>query len=615
MSENNANDPSIKAATTAIKTPHQMVFALSQDAGEKLEKAGAQAVDRHSGLLYDIAQATGSATKSAPRLAFTESPNPAENGWLGLYKQKRFLLPDQFLKDIRVTDSLVACILRARGNVMSLYGHVRKDRFDVGIELVLLPEFYDVLDPEQFDKVTARMKRAEKLLLNCGHTAGLENHDKMTLAHFLNIQTHNGETFGRFATEVIYDRECEPDEDGNYPFHRFRPIDVGTIYRAVRKGEYIGNNLREIAMKMLESLTGEKPNIDIKRLREDHYAWIQLIEGQPRQAFTHKEMLVYNLYPSTDIEHNGYPVSPLDTVVSSVTTHMSIDSYTRLFFQNGRATRGMLVIKSDSCDESVLNGIKLQFNASLNNVANSFRTPIFGMGTDDEVEWLPFAGEGLNDAQYQQTYDSIARNILAAFNMSPDELPSYGHLAKATNSQALNESSNEYKLSAARDAGLRPLVLKFQTFFNQTLFPIIDPLLAKICVIRFAGLDAASVEQEGTRLQQAMPTYLTMDNVLLEVDKDPIGKFWGGEVLFSERLQLIHDKFKNVGELMGHQLGDNGAFVDPMLKYKRDPFWLQNLQLMATVNPNALKAYFAPRPFAFDMLKLLIQDSLEEDNE
>jgi hypothetical protein len=62
-------------------------------------------------------------------------------------------------------------------------------------------------------------------------------------------------------------------------------VDVATIYRAVRKGEYVGNNLREIAMRMLESITGEKPNINIQRLKEDHYAWLQVIDGTPRQAF------------------------------------------------------------------------------------------------------------------------------------------------------------------------------------------------------------------------------------------------------------------------------------------------------------------------------------------
>lgn len=606
--------PQAQPQQASPKSPKQMVFALSADAGEALEKAGYKQDDPASPLMYAIQAATGSATKKAPALAFTENPIPADN-YLGLFKSKRRLLPDEVLKQIRIQDHLVAAILRARGSMLSLFGHLRKDRFDVGVEVSLKQEFYDILTPEQYEKVTSRMKRFEALLLNCGHTAGLEHQDKMTLAQYLDIQAQNGLNFGRFATEVIYDRESQPDEDGNYPFHRFRPVDVATIYRAVRKGEYVGNNLREIAMRMLESLTGDKPNIDLKRLREDEYAWLQVIDGTPRQAFTHDEMLVFNLFPCTDIEMNGYPVSPLDTVVSSVTTHISIDAYKKLYFQNGRASKGMLVIKSDEVDESVINGIKLQFNASINNVSNSFRTPIFGMGVDDEVQWLPFTGEGLHDNDFQFMYDQIARNIMSAFSMSPDELPGYSHLSRGTNSQTLSESNNEFKLTAARDTGLRPLILKFQTFFNEILFPIVDPILAKICEIKFSGIDAQSKEQESTRLQQDMPTHMTYDEVLLEVDKDPVGRSLAGEFPFNERWQLIVDKYKNVGEIMGEMLDDSSAIVDPLLRYKRDPFHLQWLQLMAQVNPGAVQAYLAPRPFAFDMLKMCIEDSLEgEEN-
>lgn len=1023
-----------------------IVFAMSQDTGEALEKAGYEPTNPHSPLMYALQHATGSASKKAPRLAFTENPAPTDN-YLGLFKSKKRLLPDEVLKTIRVQDHLIASILRARGSMMSLFGHLRKDRFDVGIEVVLKEEFYDVLTPEQFAKVTERVKRFEKLLLNCGHNAGLEHQEKMTLAQFIDIQIQNGLNFGRFATEIIYDRHADADEDGLFPFHRFRPVDVATIYRCVRKGEYVGNNLRETAMKMLESITGEKPKIDIQKLKEDRYAWLQVIDGTPRQAFTHQEMIVYNLFPCTDIEMNGYPVSPLDTVVSSVTTHISIDAYKKLYFQNGRATRGMLVIKSDEVDEAVLNGIKLQFNASVNNVSNSFRTPIFGMGKEDDVQWLPFSGEGLHDADFQFMYDQIARNIMSAFSMSPDELPGYSHLSKGTNSQTLSEcfdpstkiltkdglfsavdllgnskeqeievwtgekwnqarifwtgvkplvetklkcnltlktspdhrfrvvdengqlswrkqselkigdtvlvngipvessfnnvlyynekqinsemmevlgwlsgdgsvsmprkriggqitlfyhhdkeldvrerhlnilnkfglnakcedrqvsdeeanslmkkydfksiapfrrniklydsnfvrwvsdegfirdgkkrvpeslytmstecryaflrglfsadghitkngdiiltvqdkdmrddvrellislgirtnsykgvlrksfgkkefshkisikdrnefllhigflqqhkkerqkdknwtigdlpqslmssiatlcldgqsevltkierdqlvsakgkrrniskdnliflaekcnvtlpewfinhhfeqivsikdceksiemvdvevfndehafilngvqvhnSNNEFKLTAARDTGLRPLVRKLQTFFNQLLFPLIDPLLAKVCEVKFCGLDAQSIEQESTRLQQNMPTHMTYSEVLREVDKDPVSKLMAGDFPFNERYQIIIDKYKNVGEIMTSTLGDSSAFVDPLLKYKRDPFHLQFIQLMAQINPTAVQAYFAPRPFAIDMLKMLIQDELDENEE
>lgn len=606
--------PEAIAAASAISnaTKNKMVFALSEEAGEKLEKSGYKG--EAGTLMYALEQAAGSAgPKKAPALAFTENPAPSDN-YLGLYKSKRRLLPDEVLKQIRVQDHLIAAILRARGSMLSLFGNVQKDRFDVGINIKIKDDFQKILTPEQYEKVVARMKRFEQLLLNCGHTEGLEYQDRKTLAEFLDIQSRNGLTFGRFATEVIYDRDGTPDAEGRYPFFRFRAIDVATIVRAVRKGEAIGNNLRVTALRALESLTGEKPNIDLASLREDKYAWLQVIDGTPRQAFTHDEMIVFDLFPSTDIEHNGYPVSPIDTVVSSITTHISIDAYKKLYFQNGRASKGMLVIKSDEVDQQTLDNMKLQFNASINSVSNSFRTPIFGIGTTDTVEWLSMVGEGARDADFQFMYDQVARNILSAFSISPDELPGYGHLSKGTNSQTLSESNNEFKLTAARDTGLRPLILKFQTFFNQRLFPIMDPLLAKICEVKFAGLDAQSKEQESARLQQDMAIHMTYDEVLHEADKDKIGKAAGGSVPFNERYQLILDKYMDVATVRSRFFGDAGAMVDPLLKYKRDPFFIQYLQLLAQTNPAAVKAFFAPKPFALDFLKMNIQDEIEGDD-
>src|SRR5579863_6243609 len=126
-----------RAAAEAIsKASNRMVFALSQSAGEAMEKAGYKQDDPGSPLLYAIQQASGSANKKSPRLAFTENPAPSDN-YLGLFKSKRRLLPDEVLKQIRIQDHLVAAILRARGSMMSLFGHLKKDRFDIGVEVAL----------------------------------------------------------------------------------------------------------------------------------------------------------------------------------------------------------------------------------------------------------------------------------------------------------------------------------------------------------------------------------------------------------------------------------------------------------------------------------------------
>jgi len=592
--------------STAAPKKQQYAFALSPGMEDALEKAGfnPDPEEAEGPLMYAIKQASGSASsRKAPRIAFTEDPTPAAS-YAGMYKTKRRLLPDDVLKMIRIQDHLVAAILRARGNTMALHGHVKANRFDVGVDIDIRPEFEEEMTPEQTAKVRDRIARAQKILINCGHVEGLKDNERMGLAEFLDLQCRNGLTFGRFGTEIVY--------DSSEKFHRFRPVDIATIFKTLKKGEGL-SGVREGSIKALEGLTGVKIDKDV--FTEDGYEWIQVIDGMPRQAFTHKELIVFNLYPSTDVEHNGYPVSPMDTVASSITTHISIDIYKKLFFQNGRAAKGMLLIKSDEIDQPTLDDIKQQFNASINNVSNSFRTPIFGVGKEDDVEWLPMVGEGARDTDFQFMYDQVARNILSAFNISPDELPGYGHLSKGTNQQTLSESNNEFKLTAARDTGLRPLILKFQSFINERLMPLIDPELAQLVVVQLSGLDAMSREQESLRLAQDMPIHMHYDEVLSEVDKDPVGQYLAGNFPFNERFQVIADKYLQTGTLMSEFMGNSSAAVDPMLRYPRDPFFLQWFQLMAQINPAAVRAYMSQRPYAMDILKMFVQDDLEEEGE
>ena len=58
-------------------------------------------------------------------------------------------------------------------------------------------------------KLQNELKDLEKILLNCGHTEGLEHQDQMTLAEFLSTQTINGLCFASHATEIIYDRDAQ----------------------------------------------------------------------------------------------------------------------------------------------------------------------------------------------------------------------------------------------------------------------------------------------------------------------------------------------------------------------------------------------------------------------
>lgn len=371
----------------------------------------------------------GGANDSIERLAFEQDP-AANNSYQSVYKAKNKLIPDMYLKRIAIQDDLVAAILNARANQMFSFGRERKDRFSTGFEISLNREVEDSLNDEQKKKVQEGIKKLNKSLLTCGQNAGWSDKEQMSFSQFLYMITRNGLTVGRIAVEVIWVQDATT---GKRKFHSFRPIDAGTIYSAVPQVE-AAEQVRKEARFLLEQIHNEK--LEPERFENDEYSWIQVIEGRPLQAFTPEECLVHYLYPVADVELEGYPITPLDTAIAAVTTHINITTHNKLYFQNGRAARGMLVVKSEDIDDSITNQFRQHFQASVNNVNNSWRMPVFGIGANDDITWQAIESGG-RDMEFQYLSDNNARVILSAFQMSPEELPGYAHLSRGTNNQAL----------------------------------------------------------------------------------------------------------------------------------------------------------------------------------
>jgi hypothetical protein len=507
--------------------------------------------------------------ESIERLAFTNNPTTS-NQYQSLWRRKLRLLPDELLKRIAIQDDLVAAIANGRSGQISAFGRPQPDRHSTGFKIEPEPGYTENLTSDEKNKLQDRLAKAELKMFACGSTRGWTDNEELNLGQFLWMQARNAVVLGRFATEVI-----NIDSNGGKVFHSFRPIDVGTIFRAAPHKQ-AAQQVRESALALLSQLKGEK--LKPERFKNDEYSWVQVIEGMPRQAFTADECLVHNCYPITDIELDGYPLTPLDTVIAAVTMHINITTHNKLYFQNGRAARGMIVIKSDDIDETVTSRIRHQFNASINSAGSSWRTPIMGVGTEDDVVWQQLDGAG-RDMEFQFLSDNNARVILSAFQMSPEELPGYQHLSRGSNSQALSESNAEYVLEAHRDLGLRPLLGHFQSFLNEKILPLIDSELAKFCSFKFVGLDADSAEKEAIRLGQDMGIHMVMDEVLERVEKGPIGKRWGGQFPLNPQWQAVVDKYMMQGDVLEYFFGIEGASKNPSFQFVNNPNWFQWQQL------------------------------------
>lgn len=530
--------------------------------------------------------------KEIQHLAFDEDPsrlNYLQSLWI---PKPTHVLPDHILKQIAMRDSLVAAILNTRSNQISAFGRELQDRFATGYRIEPRAGVMEDATNEQKEILQRKIEETSKILGTCGSVQGTPYDERMSMSTFLELQTHSALTFGRFATEVLYTRE----HDGTRKFHSFRPRDVSTMYRAAPKHD-AADAVRKQALALLEKLRSpNKPKLQPEKFENDEYAYIQVINGKPVNAFTPDEMVIHNVYSSLDIEMRDYPVTPVDTVVDAVATHMNITMHNKLYFQSGRAARGMIVIKSTDVDQGTVSQIRQHFNASINSVSNAWRVPVFGVDPEEAIEWQPFDMAGGRDMEFQYLSDQNAREICSAFQISPEELPGYQHLSRGTNSQALSESSNEYKLEAARDVGIRPLLNQFQDFLNDHILPLIDPMVAQLCTLKLYGLDADTEEKEDTAITTRIPIDLTMDEILERKEKDPVGQEWAGRFIFNPSWQSILDKYFYVGEVVEHFFGRKGASQQQDLQYMRDPFWFNMQQLKMQADQLQAQAQAAQQP-------------------
>ena len=504
------------------------------------------------------------------RLAFESDPSQVNN-FAGVYHAKLRLVPDSVLKRISIQDSLVAAIVRARQNHVSSFGRPRPDRFSKGFIVKPNTGILDKLDAKGKADFSKQVERAIKLLSTCGHTEGVPTEHQKTFAEYLGLIARSGVVCGRFATEIV-----QVEEGDEKKFSHFVAADAGTIYRATtdKTGQ---ESIRKDAYYLLCKLTGKK--LVKEHWNNNEYAWVQVIDGTPKQVFTSEEMKIYNVYPVPDVELDGYPVTPIDTCITAITTHVNIVTHNKMYFQSGRAARGMLVLKSDNVTPGMLNNIKQNFNASINSVGNAWRMPVFGVPTDGEINWQPIDSGGGRDMEFQYLSDMNCREILTAFMMSPDELPGYSYLSRGTASQALSESNQEYVLLAARDVGIRPLLAAIEDFINAELFPLIDPDLAKKATVCLIGLDANTQEKEAVQLQTSAQVYLTFDDILQKVEKEVVGKGWAGQIPLNPVYKSYVDQYFTVGQTLEKFCGIEGASKDPSLAYIPNQYWFQWQQL------------------------------------
>ena len=413
---------------------------------EMFSKSELESAQKSMGHLEDLTKSAISTISAIRRgdqilqLAFAD--DPLAKSFIGVYRQKTGLVPDNVSKALARTDDLVGAILGVRSNQISAFGRELQDRFSTGFRIEPRDGIMTGLNEQARKQMLDRIAAAEKLLSTCGNVEGFDADRQISLSRFMYEQGRNAVLFGRFATEIMWTR----GPDGKRKFHAFRPVDAGTIFFAAPREDQQDKTIRERALQALEQYYGQR--LIKENVKDNKYAYYQVINNRPVQGFTHDELYLWSVYPCTDIELGGYPITPVDIAIQAITTHLNITTHNKLYFQNGRAARGMIVVQSDDVDDSYLEVIRQHFQATATGVEKSWRVPVFGIGTEDKVSWQPMEMQGGRDMEFQYLSDQNARVIMSAWQISPEELPGYQHLARGTNNMALCLSPRSMVLTA-----------------------------------------------------------------------------------------------------------------------------------------------------------------------
>jgi hypothetical protein len=482
----------------------------------------------------------------------------------GVYKPRGAgsgFISNLILKLISRRDPIVSTILHTRATQVAAFCRMPSNRFDTGIEV----KPRDGVVEGNAEEV----KEIEEFILNTGRTDNRSKDDTLTLDQLAYALAFDMLTYGHCTIEKVHDME------GN--LYAFLPLPAETIYYANKKliDKNTIQNTIDSYKEAYRKMNGEDLGQDFESPEHD-YTWLQVINGKVVEGFTASELIFARFALQTDIDLNGYSIGPLERAISMITAHLQIENHQKMFFTHGVASKGLLVIQGDVTPNQ-MRTLQAQWTQQTTGPQSAWRTPI--LAGIKAVQWQPLTATN-RDMEYAAYQDHVIRTIHSCFAIDPEET-GFGYLSKGVEQRALSESSNEWKITASRDRGLRPLLNRLEQILNEDILPAWRRDYAERYQICFVGLDAETRNEEIQRLQNEVQLHTTLDEARKQADLTPL-EVGGGLILNALLLQYL-EKNMPKGMFMEKFMNIPGASNRPDLQYIPDQFWFQWQQMQMTM--------------------------------
>ena len=424
------------------------------------------------------------------------------------YKDRRYSLTYETLKRIPTQLSLIAAIIQTRCNQVASFAVPFRMSKSLGFAIKHKnPARLTTKGEREF------IQSLEAFIYNCGapdpnpHSSVVRD----DFETFLKKLVRDSLLFDQACFEIIPDRKGEPYE--------FLAVDASTIRLAANNLDMSFSTAIRLNNKLY---TGVAPSVihpnatwpnqaaPYKTLQVrnpeiyDVPSFVQIVNGQIRNTYTRDELAWGVRNPRTDIYVQGYGYGELEQLITIVTSHLYAEEYNRRFFMQGSAPKGILNFRGDNLTPDQLESFRRQWRANVEGVENSWRTPI--MQTEQGVDWINLHPSN-QEMEYGQWMEYLIKITCAVFLIDPAELNFDMH--GGVQQTPLFESSQEWKLKASRDRGLKPMLRFLAKLINEHIVSKIDDHF----MFDFLGLDELTEQEKHELRKEQVSTYMTLNEI------------------------------------------------------------------------------------------------------
>jgi hypothetical protein len=424
--------------------------------------------------LAELSKSMGGGGEPSPKTWFVNPNEMLDSMGMG-YQKTPSTVTYETLRVMSMRNSVIASIIQTRVNQVASFCQTPRNQYEVGFEIRHRDPHHKMTTS---DKDFA--KRLTRYILNCGEDYNIDRDD-----------------FESFTRKVIRDRLT------------FDQLNFEKIPRFDRlPSSFHAVDASTIRLKRRPTSHGEPI---APHDHEDEVRYVQLIEGVEMASFTPLELAFGVANPRTDIRVNGYGLSELELLMTTVTYHLFAEQWNQKVFSQGSTVKGILNI-TGNIPQNQLENFKRQWIAQVSGVSNAWRTPILNT---ENLQWVPLQPSN-NDMGYQQWLEYLIKVACAIYLIDPAEINF--DLRGSQGMQPAFMSSNEAQQKVSKDRGLQPLM---RFYFNQLNKHLIWPFSDQ-WEISPVGLDAKTEQQAIQLRQTSLQSHRTLNEIRAEEGRPPV---------------------------------------------------------------------------------------------